>query len=119
MGARAVVHGAVGGSLDGPPEANCSFVVTDLEPDHHLVLHSREHLPPGWAERFHATIDWSWAFVLHDLGDGRTRFIFRSRMRVGPRWVEAFYLALVVPADFVMSRQMLRGVRARAEGRVK
>jgi hypothetical protein len=29
--------------------------------------------------------------------------------------VEAFYLGVVVPADFVMSRQMLRGVRRRAE----
>ena len=32
-----------------------------------------------------------------------------------PRWVEAFYLGVIVPADFVMSRQMLRGVKWRAE----
>ncbi|MGZ4677131.1 MAG: hypothetical protein ACXVJ7_15655 [Acidimicrobiia bacterium] len=103
--------------LDGPPEAHCAFVVERLEPDHHLVLRSREHLPPGWAERFHAGIDFTWAFVLRDLGDGRTRFLFRSRMRVWPRWVEVGYLAMIVPADFVMSRQMLHGVRARAEPR--
>jgi hypothetical protein len=101
--------------LDGPPEANCSFVVDELEPRHHLVLHSTEHLPPGWVERFGAWIDFTWVFVLDELADGRTRFLFRSRSRLGPTWVRAFYLAAMVPADFVMSRQMLRGVKRRAE----
>jgi hypothetical protein len=48
--------------LDGPPEAHCAFVVERLDPAQHLVLHSTEHLPPGWAERFRAGIDFSWAF---------------------------------------------------------
>jgi hypothetical protein len=101
--------------LDGPPEAHCAFVVRLLEPNRHLVLHSSEHLPPGWAERFGASIDWSWAFVLAPWPGNRSRFILRSRVRLQPRWVERFYVGAVVPADFVMSRQMLRGVKARAE----
>jgi len=101
--------------LDGAPEMECAFVVRKLEPDRHLVLHSREHLPPGWAEKYGAAIDWSWAFVLDRLPGDRTRFLFRSRFHLEPRWIEAFYLAVIVPADFVMARQMLRGVRARAE----
>jgi hypothetical protein len=110
-------HIAVGDRiLDGPPEAQCAFVVAELEADRHLVLHSTEHLPPGWAERFGAGIDFSWAFVLRDLGGGRTRFVFRSRASASPWWVEAFYVVVIVPADFVMSRQMLRGVRARVAG---
>jgi Protein of unknown function (DUF5661) len=32
-----------------------------------------------------------------------------------PRWVAAAYLLVIIPADFVMSRQMLRGVKTRAE----
>ena len=80
----------------------------------HLVLHSTEHLPPGWAERFRAWIDWSWAFVLHDRGDGHTRLVVRSRLRLGPPWVAAVYVLGIVPADLVMSGQMLRGVRRRA-----
>lgn len=100
--------------LDGPPEAKCSFTVEGLEPNRHLVLHSREHLPPGWAERG-AGIDFSWVFVLDDLEDGRTRLLFRCRSRLWPRWVEALYLAAMVPADFVMSRQMLRGISRRVE----
>jgi hypothetical protein len=101
--------------LDGPPEANCAFVVDDLEPPRHLVLHSTEHLPPGWADRFGAGIDWTWAFVLGPVDGGRTRFVFRTRVRLRPWWVTAFYWTVIVPADFVMSRQMLRGVKERAE----
>jgi hypothetical protein len=101
--------------LDGPPEAKCVFVVDALEPDRHLVLHSTGHLPPGWAQRYGASIDFTWVFVLNDLGDGRCRFVFRSRCRLEPMWVRAFYVAVMVPADFVMARQMLRGVKARAE----
>ncbi|SNS08379.1 hypothetical protein SAMN04488107_1260 [Geodermatophilus saharensis] len=101
--------------LDGSPEKHTGFVVRLLEPSRQLVLHSREHLPPGWAERYGATIDWTWAFVLDRLPGDRTRFLLRSRLRLRPWWVEALYLAVVVPADFVMARQMLRGVRTRAE----
>ena len=101
--------------LDGPPEADCAFVVHDLEPPRHLVLHSTEHLPPGWADRFGAGIDWTWAFVLHPVEGRRTRFLFRTRVRLRPWWVTAFYWIVIVPADFVMSRQMLRGVKVRAE----
>jgi hypothetical protein len=109
-------HLAVGDRIpDGPPEAQCDFVVAQLELGRHLVLRSADHLPPGWKERFGAWIDWTWAFILDDLGDGRTRFIFRSRGRAGPSWVAAVYLLAVIPADFVMSRQMLRGVKTRAE----
>jgi hypothetical protein len=100
---------------DGPPESGCEFVVAQLDPGRHLVLHSDNHLPSGWKERFGAWMDWTWAFVLDDLGNGTTRFIFRSRLRAGPWWFAASYVLGVVPADFIMSRQMLRGVKTRAE----
>ncbi|MGY1701874.1 hypothetical protein [Geodermatophilus sp. SYSU D00766] len=101
--------------LDGPPEADCAFVVDDLDPPRYLVLHSREHLPPGWADRFGAGVDWTWVFVLEPVAGGRTRFLFRTRVRLSPWWVTAVYWTVMVPADLVMSRQMLRGVRKRAE----
>jgi hypothetical protein len=100
--------------LDGPPEANCSFVVERLEPDRHLVLHSLEHLPPGWAERG-AGIDFTWSFVLDDLGNCRTRLHFRCRARLWPLWTRVVYVLAMVPADLVMSRQMMRGITARVE----
>jgi hypothetical protein len=100
--------------LDGPPELHCSFIVEGLEANRHLVLHSTEHLPPGWAERG-AGIDFTWVFVLDDLGDGRTRFHFRCRARLWPRWARAVYVLAMVPADFVMARQMMRGLTSRVE----
>jgi hypothetical protein len=96
---------------------HCGFLAEQVEPNRHLVLHSVEHLPPQWSRRFGASIDWSWAFVLEPEHPGKTRFLVRSRVRLAPRWVELFYLSLIVPADFVMSRQMLRGVKVRAERR--
>ncbi len=101
---------------DGAPETECGCVVRSLEPEHNLVLHSTEHLPPQFRDRFGAWIDWSWAFVLRDIGGGRTRFHFRTRARLGPSWLAAAYWVILVPADFVMARQMLSGVRRRVEG---
>jgi hypothetical protein len=101
--------------LDGAPDKHTAFVVTELEPNRHLILQSTEHLPPQWEERYGAALNWSWQFVLDELPEDQTRFIFRSRLRLEPRWVEAFYLAVIVPADFIMSRQMLHGVKQRAE----
>ncbi len=100
---------------DGAPETECYFVVRELEPCRHLVLHSRPHLPPGFRDRFDAWLDWSWVFVLRQRADDTTRFIVRSRGRLGPWWLAMAYRLAIVPADFVMSRQMLRGVRRRAE----
>ena len=100
--------------LDGAPETECYFVVEGLEPERHLVLHSRSHLPPNFRDRHGASIDWTWVFSLTALGGGRTRFHFRSRARLAPRWLAAGYWLVLIPADHVMARQMLRGVRRRA-----
>lgn len=72
---------------DGPPECECEFTVAQLEPSRHLILRSNSHLPPRWKERYGAWLDWTWAFVLDDLGSDKTRLIFRSRGRAGPWWV--------------------------------
>lgn len=98
---------------DGPPETGCGFTVEILEHERALVLRSNSHLPRGVRDR--ATVDWTWAFVLRS-DDGRTtRFHFRSRWVTHPWWLSAVGLLGIVPADFVMSRDMLRGVKRRAE----
>ncbi len=99
---------------DGAPETQCGLFVEEIDRERSLVLHSNSHLPMSW--RRHATIDWSWTFVLRPLDDGaRTRFHFRSRWTTRPWWLTAGGWIVLVPADFVMSRDMLRGVKARAE----
>jgi hypothetical protein len=99
---------------DGPPHTECGLIVEQIERERALVLHSNSHLPKSWRE--HATLDWSWAFVLTPLdGGGRTRFHFRSRWTTSPWWLTLGGRLGIVPADFVMSRDMLNGVKMRAE----
>ena len=99
---------------DGPPQTECGLIVEALEPNRHLVLHSTSHLPKSWRDR--ADLDWTWTFVLTPRPHGRqTRYHFRSRWTTRPWWLTAGGWLGIVPADFVMSRDMLRGVKRRAE----
>ena len=99
---------------DGPPHTECGLIVEQIEHERVLVLHSTSHLPMSW--RKHTTLDWSWAFVLTPLDEGRrTRFHFRSRWTTSPWWLTLGGWLGIVPADLIMSRDMLNGVKMRAE----
>ena len=90
---------------DGRPETECGFIVHEIDPNRALVLHSTSHLPRAWRNR--ASLDWSWAFVLLPIDDGvRTRFLFRSRWVTAPWWLTTGGWLGIVPADFVMARDM-------------
>lgn len=99
---------------DGPPETQCGLIVEDLEPSRHLVLRSTFHLPRSWRDR--ASLDWTWTFVLMPCTDVHfSRFHLRSRWATSPWWLTMGGWLGIVPADFVMSRDMLRGVKRGAE----
>lgn len=99
---------------DGAPETKTGFIVEQLIPETALVLRSTTHLPAAW--RGKAELDWSWAFHLTPTDSGRrTRYLFRSRWTTSPWWLTAGGWLGIVPADFVMSRDHLHGVKARAE----
>ena len=90
------------------------LVASVLDPNRALVLHCTSHLPGG--RRTQARFDWSWAFVLRPMDRGqRTRFLFRSQWTTAPWWLTLGGWLGIVPADFVMSRDMLRGFNHRAE----
>ena len=55
------------------------------------------------------------AFVLLASGAGRRRLLHRVRFRVRPTPAALVWAALMDAGDFVMSRRMLLGIRARAE----
>lgn len=99
---------------DGPPEAECGYTIAGLEYQRSLVLHSQSHLPLAWRQRLGARLDWTWDFQLAPV-DAGTRLIFRARGVTGPWWVWALYQLVVVPADYIMGTQMMRGVARRAE----
>jgi hypothetical protein len=99
---------------DGPPKADCWFTVEQLEPDRLLMLRSTRHLPTSWRQRGLAA-EWIWSWHLDEPAPGRTRLVQRNRMRLDPWWFERGFLATIIPADFIMARSHLRGLRRRAE----
>jgi hypothetical protein len=101
---------------DGPPETECGFVVEQLEPPRLLVLHSTTHLPLEWRREGRASVDWTWVFNVVPLeSGGRARLIFRWRAATRPWWLTLGTWSVILPADLLMSRDMLRGVKRRAE----
>lgn len=99
---------------DGAPETECGFVIEHLEPGRSLVLHSTTHLPLSWRRRLGARLDWTWDFQLEER-DAGSRFVFRARGVTAPWWVTALYQVVIVPADFIMATQMMRGLKRRTE----
>jgi hypothetical protein len=81
------------------------------------VLRSTSHIFGAMAERGDITMDWAWTWQLTPLPDGRTRLLQRNNGRMSPPWAAAIYIATIVPADFIMARSHLRGIRQRAERR--
>lgn len=103
---------------DGAPESECGFIVREVEPDRHLLLESTSHLPLAWRRSGVARLHWTWSFTLAPVDAGRsTRLVFRWRARTAPWWLTLGAHAFIVPADFVMSRGMLRGLRRRVASR--
>ena len=99
---------------DGPP-GTAQFVVAQVRAPYLLVLRSTTHLPPGW-DRYGARIDWTWCLHLAPASEREdTRVHLRVRGRMEPWWLRVLYVATIVPADFVMARGMLRGLRQRVE----
>ena len=81
------------------------FPVTAIEPLRALVLGG--HGDGDFA--------WVWQFGLYPVGDGHTRLVSRNRVRA-PRSMGAwFFMRVIEPAAFLMTRRMLLGIRQRAE----
>ena len=61
----------------------------------------------------------TWAFVLQNVGDGRTRFIVRLRTQEHPGLGRIGDLLIVEPAHFVMERKMMLTIKKLAESRFR
>jgi hypothetical protein len=82
------------------------FVIADTEPERALVVVSVAP-KPRWTR-----VDVSRAFVLSERSES-TRLVVRTRAWLAPWWLAAGYWLAIVPVDFVMTRQMFRGLQAR------
>jgi hypothetical protein len=59
--------------------------------------------------------EWVWQFGLYPLDQGRTRLVSRGTERYQKNIVTWFFMCIMKPAAFIMTRRMLLGVKARAE----
>jgi hypothetical protein len=114
-------HLEVGDTVpDGPPGTSY-FTVAALEPERALVLYSTTHgtamVPRSLRNNpklgFYGVF--SWAFILDEVEESTTRLILRMRANAGPRPFRVLNSLLFPPADFLVARLMLRGIKQRAE----
>ena len=98
---------------DGAPETECGFIVREVVPGERLILESTSHLPLSWRQEGLAHLHWTWSFLLEPVAGRATRIVFRWRAHTSPWWLTLGAHLVIVPADFVMSSGMLRGLRRR------
>ncbi|HMK92079.1 MAG TPA: SRPBCC family protein [Thermoleophilia bacterium] len=102
----------VGDRVPDSDDWSVFYVVDQVEPGSHLVLHSTSH-NVGPIE----TIDFSWAFALLPVaGDaGATRLLVRARVAYTPALLYPLVETVIGLGDWVNVSVMLRGIRERAE----
>lgn len=103
----------------GPTEKYPSWEVLDVAPAHHLVLMGADpdtmEAPPvveTVPEKDYVGTTWQW-FLDRAGGGGSTRLVVRQRLTYSPN--QALLWHLVEPFNFVMERQMMLGLKRRAE----
>ncbi len=57
----------------------------------------------------------TWAFALRQISPTQTRLVMRVRARLPVTWKLPFQMAVLDPAEFLMVRRQLIGIRQRAE----
>jgi len=101
---------AIGSVFPALPGTTDGFTVVQYQPESSLVL--------GWTPVANTAPAVTWAFVLEELDERRTRLIVRARGAQGyrfhglPPWIG---VALIRLGHFVMERKQLLGIAARAE----
>lgn len=111
-------HRAVGDFVHGDRKGRGGWVVMAVHPDEALVIATanattraplrREDPPAYW--------EFTWSFVLRPAADGATRLLVRERVAFG-RPIARFLMSPVGLVSFVMTRKMMREIKARAEAR--
>jgi hypothetical protein len=64
----------------------------------------------------HTDGNWTWAFGLYPLEEGKTKLVSRNRISADETsFTFRLYLKLIDPGAFVMERKMLLGIKERVE----
>ena len=90
------------------PEGYPFYLTNDYFPEKHLILTGAD--PNG------ENLLFAWTFFLKPEGEKKTRLIVRSRTNYEPGFGNVLiWRVFTEPVSFVMERQMLWGIKARAE----
>ncbi len=100
----------VGDRVPDSADWSVFYVVEELAPERHLLLHSVTHVFPPVTES-----DFTWVFALKPYGTDRTRLFVRARVSYRPRWAYPILEAALGLGDFVNVSVMLHGIKRRAE----
>lgn len=108
---------SVGELVHGNATGTGGWYVMDVRPNEALVLQTAD-VRAGRPARREEGFKWEflWTFALRAGGDGSTRLLVRERVGFGSR-LTRLVMAPVGIVSFLMTRKMLRGVKARAEAR--
>jgi hypothetical protein len=113
---------AVGDIVPDGPEGTAYFVVKAVEPERAWVLYSDTHLKyllPDLLRDSSLDVsgDFSRVFVLNPIADVGTRLILRTRARYGPAMLRSLLLPFFYLGEAIIPRQILCGIKQRAETR--
>ena len=110
-------HLAVGDLIRLGPQGYPCFRVAQLDPGTSLVLAAADPRPPHTAAPPDSPTGFaSWQWQLRPTHDNRgTRLLARQRLSYPPSRGIGIMWHLVEPVGFVMERQMLHGIKQRAE----
>jgi hypothetical protein len=100
----------VGDMVPDSDDWSAKYVVTEIEPPSHMVLHSTWHVFGLVKES-----DFSWVFALRPQG-ASTRLLVRARFAYKPRCIFPFVETVIGLGDWVNVSVMLKGIKKRAEG---
>jgi hypothetical protein len=101
---------SVGDKVPDSDDWSAYFDVVRVDPPHALVLHSTRHVMKPIR-----TIDFSWAFVVGEVGPDKSRLFIRARARYTPPWAAPFVELVIGLGDFANAGAMLRGIKERVE----
>lgn len=105
----------VGDLVCATADGSGGWYVMEVRPNEALVL-KVANLPAGRPLGRDELLGWEfvWTFVLVPQPDGTTRLLVRERVGFGRR-ITRLAMAPVGPVSFLMTRPMLRGIKARVE----
>jgi hypothetical protein len=110
----------IGDQIRLDPRIPLPYTVTAIEPRRSIVLcvnpSAKTGAPSNPDTESDAREIHTWVFYLDRIGERTTRLIIRSRHDYAPSFGSTFmWRGLIDPIHYVMEREMLRGIKRRAE----